>query len=321
MVLDEPVWIENERPVEFDVTGLGENSLDLVFTVDQFPVAGGKLEVLDVGSRPGGQVATTVLGCAKLGLRTAYLGVVGEDPAAEEALAPLREAGVRLDDVVHRSGAATRTATVLVRASDGERSVLVRRDPRLNAQSGEFSADTISRSRLLHVDVTDPDWALWAMEQAERAGVPVMLDLDQVVPGVERILERAQFPVVSDPFARAFGGEDELEVGLERIGALQGCRLAVATCGAGGSIALWKGQRIRVGAFPVEVTDSTGAGDAFRAGLIRGLLQGASVESMLRSAHAVAALSCQAMGAQAGLPDRAALHDFLDATESGQEGA
>ena len=84
---EESVWVEGGRHAEFDVTGLGENSLDLMFSVEQFPVAGGKVDLIDLGSQPGGQVATTVLGCAKLGLRTAYLGVVGEGPAAEAALA------------------------------------------------------------------------------------------------------------------------------------------------------------------------------------------------------------------------------------------
>ena len=319
MSAEEAVWVEGGRHAEFDVTGLGENSLDLMFSVEQFPVAGGKVDLIDLGSQPGGQVATTVLGCAKLGLRTAYLGVVGEGPAAEAALAPLRGAGVHLGEVIHRPGVPTRTATILVRPSDGERSVLVRRDPALDARPGEFSVETLSRSRLLHLDATDPELTLWAMRHAERAGVPVMLDLDQVVPGVEKILERAQFPVVSGPFARAFGGEDRVEAGLERMAASKACRLAVATCADDGAVALWQGAHIQVDAFPVEVADSTGAGDAFRAGLIWGLLRGQSVEPMLRSAHAVGALSCQAVGAQTGLPDEIALEAFLASHGSGPE--
>ena len=317
MSAEESVWVEGGHRAEFDVTGLGENSLDLMFSVEHFPVAGGKVDLLGLGSQPGGQVASAVLGCAKLGLRTQYLGVVGEDPAAEVVLAPLRGAGVHLGEVVHRPGVPTRTATILIRLSDGERSVLARRDPGLDARSGDFAIESLSRSRLLHLDATDPELSLWAMKQAERVGVPVMLDLDQVVPGIEKILERAQFPVVSGPFARAFGGDDRVEVGLERMGASKACRLAVATCADDGAVAFWQGEHIHVDAFPVEVTDSTGAGDAFRAGLIWGLLRGQSVAPMLRSAHAVGALSCQAVGAQAGLPEEVALKAFLASHGSG----
>lgn len=303
--------MDSHRGAEFDVTGLGENSLDRVFSVETFPVAGGKVELEDLGSRPGGQVATTVLGCTRLGLRSAYLGVVGRDSEAEAVLAPLREAGVDLEGVLRRGGARTRTATLLVRAEDGERSVLVSRDPGLNASGDEFSTRTWMRSRLLHLDATDPDLALWVSEQAHEAGVPVTLDLDAVVPGVERILERARFPVVSRSFAQAWGGEDDVGAGLRRMARTEACRLAVATCEADGAMAIFEDQLVHVPAFFVAVRDSTGAGDAFRSGFIWALLQGQGVEEVLRTAQAVAALSCRAVGAQAGLPDQVELQAFL----------
>jgi sugar/nucleoside kinase (ribokinase family) len=71
-------------------------------------------------------------------------------------------------------------------------------------------------------------------------------------------------------------------------------------------------------AFAVDERDTTGAGDAFRAGFIWGLLQGQAPERALRVANAVAALSCTAVGAQAGLPTRGALEALL---ETGQRRA
>jgi sugar/nucleoside kinase (ribokinase family) len=79
-----------------DVVGLGENSLDRLCVVDALPRSGEKCPVHDYAERPGGQVATTVLGCARLGLRCAYAGAVGDDPAGERVLAPLRKAQIDL---------------------------------------------------------------------------------------------------------------------------------------------------------------------------------------------------------------------------------
>jgi len=307
----EAVWVEQARHVEHDVIGLGENSLDHLVSLAEFPCAGGKTAGVDLGSHPGGQVAGAILGCAKLGLRCAYLGVVGEDAAAEEALAPLRRAGVNLGGVVRRLDAQTRSAMIFVRQSDGERSVLVRRDPRLEASERDFSARDLERARLLHLDATDPDLSLWAARHADRAGVPISLDLDEDGPGVESLLERAQFPVVSGLFAEAWGGGKGIEAGLERIAESRACRLAVATREREGALALWQGQWVRSPGFAVEVLDSTGAGDAFRAGFIWGLLQGQDVHQVLRTANAVAALSCQAVGAQSGLPDQSQLSSWL----------
>jgi sugar/nucleoside kinase (ribokinase family) len=307
----EAVWVEQVRHVEHDVIGLGENSLDRLISLADFPCAGGKTDGVDLGTHPGGQVAGAILGCAKLGLRCAYLGVVGDDAAAEEALAPLRRAGVNLDGVVRRLDAQTRSATIFVRESDGERSVLVRRDPGLDASKQDFSARALEGTRLLHLDATDPDLALWAARQAERAGIPISLDLDEAVPGVESLLERVQFPVVSRLFARAWGGGKGIEAGLERIAESSACRLAVATREREGALALWQGQWVQAPGFAVDVLDSTGAGDAFRAGFIWGLLRGQDVHQILRTANAVAALACQAVGAQSGLPDQTQLSSWL----------
>ena len=79
----------------FDVVGLGENSLDRIVTLDGWPSPGAKLSLEESGVHPGGQVASAILGCARLGLRCAYLGAVGQDEAAGTVLAPLRRAGVR----------------------------------------------------------------------------------------------------------------------------------------------------------------------------------------------------------------------------------
>jgi sugar/nucleoside kinase (ribokinase family) len=307
----EVVWVEQARHVEHDVIGLGENSLDRLVSLAEFPCAGGKTEGVDLGTYPGGQVAGAILGCAKLGLRCAYLGVVGEDAAAEEALSPLRRAGVNLGGVVRRRDAQTRTAIIFVRESDGERSVLVQRAPELDASEQDFSVQALERARLLHMDATDLDLALWAARQADRVGVPISLDLDEAVPGVESLLERVQFPVVSRLFAEAWGGGKGIEAGLERIAESRACRLAVATREGEGALALWQGHWVQSPGFAVDVLDSTGAGDAFRAGFIWGLLGGQGVHQILRTANAVAALSCQAVGAQSGLPDQTRLSSWL----------
>ena len=86
-------------PRPFDLLGVGECSLDSVLRVAALPPPGGKGVVEDWCEQPGGQVATAVLAAARLGLHTAYAGVVGDDAAAAQALAPLRAAGVDLSRV------------------------------------------------------------------------------------------------------------------------------------------------------------------------------------------------------------------------------
>ena len=308
--LDEALWRFAPGARRVDVVGLGENSLDRVCLVEDWPRGGVKQEILRSGVSPGGQMASALLGCARLGLRSAYLGAVGTDASAEQVLAPLEAAGIDLSGVQRIGGAATRSAVILVRARDGERSILAQRDPQVRLALESLDRRTIEDAGLLHIDASDPDASHWAAGVAREAGIPVVLDADHVEESTEALLARVDFPVVSEAFAREWGGSDNLADGLERL-AHSGSRLAVVTTGAGGALAAIGPHRLHSPAREVEAVDTTGAGDAFHAGLIWALFQGCPAESALDAAHAVAGLSCTALGAQMGLPDEKILREFL----------
>jgi sugar/nucleoside kinase (ribokinase family) len=131
---------------------------------------------------------------------------------------------------------------------------------------------------------------------------------------VEALLASADFPIVSRGFAEWISGSGSVTEGLRELLA-RGARLGVATLGAEGAIAQGRGDAapLRSAGFRVEVRDTTGAGDVFHAAFAFGLLQGLGPAALLRTANAAAAMSCRAVGAQGGLPDRAALEAFLAA--------
>ena len=308
---DTPLWRPGRRSVELDVVGLGENSLDHICLLDELPGAGEKLELTDCDWQPGGQVASALLGCARLGLRAGYLGAVGADAAGESVLAPLGRAGVDLSGVRVLPAVGTRTAVVLIRRLDGERSVLAHRDPRLRLLPAQLEAKEVERARVLLIDASDPDASEWAARAARAAGIPVVLDADQLWPGAERLLRLTDFPVVARELAEELGETGSPADGLRAL-VRCGARLAVATCGRDGALARAGERSFSSPAFAVEVRDTTGAGDAFHTGFIWGLLRGFGEESVLRLANAVAGLSCTAVGAQQGLPRRGELERFLE---------
>jgi len=91
---DAPLLESRRNDAAFDLVGLGEISIDTVARVERWPAAGQKVPITDLAELPGGQIATATLGCARLGMRTALMGVVGRDRGGKRALAPLEEAGV-----------------------------------------------------------------------------------------------------------------------------------------------------------------------------------------------------------------------------------
>lgn len=321
MVSSAALWKDWRPGAELDVVGLGECSLDQICVVDEFPAGAEKRPLLRHTTEPGGQIATAMLGCARLGLRAGYLGAVGDDPASEQVLAPLERAGVETTDVRRVAGAQTRTALIVVRQRDGERSVLAHRDPRLDIDPTSLDARQITRARVLHLDASDPDAALWAARTARENGIPVVLDADSLGPAPDRLLEVIDFPVVSRELAEEWGGTGSPADGLAKL-AGWGARLAVVTCGSEGALARLGEQTIRSASFAdeaAEVVDTTGAGDAFHAGFIWGLLQGWPAERVLRVANVVAGIACTRLGAQQGLPTRSEVLSRLDRDQAQEE--
>lgn len=287
------------------MVGLGQCSIDHVAVVDGFPPYAGKIAMTSYRRLPGGQIATALLACARLGLRTAFVSSVGDDGAAELVLAPLRAAGIDVSRVLEMPGAASQLALIVVDERRGERTVIWHRDPRLALPRARLERSDVERGRALHVDAGDPDVASWAARVARDAGRPVFADVDTVAPGVDDVLRAVDFPIVSSQFAeQRFGGPEEALRGLAELGA----RFPVVTLGERGAVG---GRCLASPAFEVEVRDTTGAGDVFHGAFIVAVLGGAGPERALRIANAAAAMNCRALGAQGGLPTPAELEAFL----------
>jgi len=295
-------------PRRFDVLGVGECSLDTWLWLDALPAPGGKAVVDEWRERPGGQVATAALAAARLGLRVEYAGVVGDDAAAAQVLAPLRAGGVEVSRVHVVPGARTRAAVIAVERESGERAVLGHRDPKLAEGRRALAALSLDEARLLLLDGSDFAVALPLARRARERGLPVVLDLDAAAPEAEELLAYVDFPVVSQGFAeRVYGSA---EAALDRFAAL-GARLPVVTLGATGAVARWQGRRLASPGFPVKVVDTTGAGDVFHGAFAWGLLTGLGAEALLRVANGAAACACTGLGAQGALPEAAELRAFL----------
>ena len=291
--------------------GVGECCLDHVGLLDDgLPAFAGKLPLSGYHAMPGGQVATALSAAARLGLRAGFVGAVGDDDAAARVLAPLEAAGIDVSRVKRIAGAPTQLAMILVDRRSGERTLVWYRDPKLTLEAADVDPAYVGRARALHLDTGHLEAATAAAKLAREAGIPVVLDADAPRPGLDALLPCVDFPIVSQAFAETSPGDASVSGALAAL-VRSGARMAVVTLGEEGAVARIGERLIRSPGFAVEARDTTGAGDAFRAGFLLGLLSGRSAEGTLEWAHAVAAHNCTGLGAQGGLPDRAALEGFL----------
>ncbi len=285
-----------------DLVGVGLNATDTVIPLAEYPAYGAKVEFSEMAVLPGGQVATAVVACQRWGLTTRYVGSLGDDSAAELHRAAFQAAGVEAR-IAPVANCASRQSVILVDAV-GERTVLWRRDHRLDLQPSDLRREWITGARALLVDGYDTAAATVAAGWARAAGIPVIADLDELYPGVEELLSLVDYPIVSRDFPCRLMKEPDLHEALQGMRRRYGSRLTAATLGPEGVLA-WDGAEFHHrAAFQVPVADTTGAGDLFHAGFIFGLLKGWPLDRQLDFACAAAALNCMKVGARGGIGSR-----------------
>jgi sugar/nucleoside kinase (ribokinase family) len=295
------------------IVGFGENSVDTVYGLPDYPQPGtatSKLAIQHRAIRPGGQVATMLATCAALGLPTRYVGAFGNDANAAVVREALRRRGVDTAMAFERE-ADNRYAVILIDASHGERVVLWHRDQALAIQSREVRAEWIRDATLVHVDATDEEAAIALARLARQAGLEVTCDIDQVSARSARLLDSVTIPILAEHVPLALTGEPNLERSLRAIRSGHQTQVIV-TLGNRGAAMLDGGHFLSVAGFEVEVVDTTGAGDVFRGAFVYALLRGDRPQAALSFANAAAAASCTRAGAMDAVPTLREIEELLE---------
>jgi ribokinase len=257
------------------LTVVGSVNLDLVARVERLPRPGETLTGATLERIPGGKGANQAVAAARLGADVRFIGCVGRDAEAGEALAGLKEANVDLH--VPEVDVPTGIAIILVDAAGENQIVVV---PGANAE-----VDLAARSHRI------TGAALCQLEIPDRA--------------VEQTRAQADWLCVNAAPARPLTVRPDLVVAnryeLEVIGQQPG--LVALTLGAEGAVLLEDGQEVTRAVPPdVDAVDGTAAGDAFTSCLVVSLLEGRDREEALHRACAAGAIAVSRFGAQPSLP-------------------
>ncbi|HYN85154.1 MAG TPA: PfkB family carbohydrate kinase [Pyrinomonadaceae bacterium] len=292
-------------PREFDCVGFGVNAVDHLVVVPAYPEFDTKTRLLEHALSAGGQTSSAVVALRRLGLRTAYAGRFGSDAEGRLGLETLRDEGVNVEFAEVVEGARTQIAFIIIDARTGERTIIWDRDERLAYRAEDAPAELARRGRVLHLDAHDPRACVVAARAAREAGAIVSADIDNIYDGLPELLPHIDVLIGSENFPRRLTGVADARAALvEMKSRLRGDAVAGMTIGARGAVLYHGGEFIEQPAFPVPggCRDTTGAGDAFHAGFIYGMLAGEELEACLTWGCAVAALKCRALGARSALP-------------------
>ncbi|GIU81900.1 MAG: carbohydrate kinase family protein [Acidobacteria bacterium] len=302
---------------EFDAIGFGTNAVDFLIVVPEYPKFNSKVELKDYYQLAGGEVASTMVGLSRLGMKTAYIGRFGDDAAGDFGLKTLIDEGVNVDFAEKVKGARTQIAFIVIDERNGERTIIWKRDEKLSYKPEEAPLEAADKGKILHMTPHDTAACCVMAKKAKSSGTIVSLDIDNVFDGLEDLLELVDVFISSQEFQHKFLGIAEQKTALQEIKARYGCKIVGTTLGDRGSLILCEDKFIETKSFQVPggCKDTTGAGDAFRAGFLYGILMNETVEVAAKFANAVAALKCRQIGARTALPDRSQLISFLSSYE------
>jgi ribokinase len=296
------------------VVVLGGPALDTIVRVDRFPEPDGNAVATALSRSHGGMGANIAVALARLGSRVALMGATGDDEIGQLLRERLQEEGVDLSAMVLRPETPTHSCFIAVNPK-GERIIFGLPGTLVLEQPEELDRELLRKVAALHLAPGYRSVALTAIEVARAAGAFISYTAGDVqwpegVPAAREIAAQVDLLIVNRVEAALLTGQEEPREALQALLEVVPGMVAL-TVGSQGVLVGAEGQVDHVPAYPVEAEDSTGAGDAFAAGLVTGLLRRLTPREATRFGAAVAALKLRRPGARTALPTLEEVLDFL----------
>ncbi|RLI13406.1 hypothetical protein DRO35_00320 [Candidatus Bathyarchaeota archaeon] len=314
--------------MSLDLIGMGEILID--FVAAEY---GSYIDVKLFQKCFGGAPMNTIVGAARLGLRTGVVTAVGEDPFGMFLIRELEDNGVDTSYVKIKKGMRTTISFVANEPETGERTFIFYRKPWVSGTADsslsieDIDMNYISRAKILHISgfslSQNPSGRviLEAVKQARSLGIRISFDptlrldvwrsaetIKRVYRKALRLSNIATFSLEESAFI--FGTENPEKVaekafkyGVDIVGVKMGSK--------GAFLQMKTGEKEHLPAFKVKAIDTTGAGDGWNAGLLTGLVREWDLHTCLLVANAVGALVVTKRGAITALPYKHELEKFL----------
>ncbi len=295
-----------------EVSSIGTLAVDYFGIVTRVPELDEKTMAERYEIHPGGVAGNVITQAARLGVSTGWIGKIGQDSTGDILRREFEKEGIDTSHMEVVPGKNSMFTWILV-DKRGYRTITMFPNVlnEFTAHDVESKhADYIRNSQVLMAEacVLPLSPVIRAMEIAKDAGVTVIFDLDVTPTGVEEMdmgsradLERALS--LADVFipckaaAVELLGTDQIVPNIDRLRQYGASTVAV-TLGEHGCVIATDDGAVEVPGFPVEVVDTTGAGDAFHGGFVYGFLNGMAPEKLGRFANACGAACCTKIGAR-----------------------
>jgi sugar/nucleoside kinase (ribokinase family) len=302
--------------MHLDVVIVSEINVDVVATgLTNPPAVGGEQFIDDVTLTAGSSGVLTASGLAALGSRVGLCGLVGDDLFGRYMLNYLDGQGINHTGVV--IDPKERTGASVVLSTPRDRAILTFRGSMSHFGLHDVRFDVVACARHLHLSSYFLQSALRAdvsalMTRAHALGLTTSADTGHdphQAWEVEDLWDGLDILLVNEVEACAISGAMDAAAALEWLVAR--VPTVIVKCGAAGALAARGPERVAMPSFAVEVVDTTGAGDAFDAGFLAGMIGGENLEACVRRGNACGALAAAHVGGAGGI-DAARVAQMID---------
>jgi ribokinase len=296
---------------------VGSYATGLTMKVERIPSAGETL--LGTGYRVdfGGKGSNQAVGCARLGAQVDFVAKVGRDSFGDMALGLYRAEGIGIANVTQSADAPTGVGFIVVEAQSGQNCIVL--DPGANElltpADVSAAASSLKSAAVVLTQLEIPvEAAETALSLGRMAGAVTILNPAPVRPLPASLLQRVDVLTPNETEARVLAGRapassvDPETVAHELI--RRGVKQVVMTLGERGALLVSDASCTRLPAISVRAVDTTGAGDAFNAGLATALAQGASLAQAVQFAVVTGAMAVTRDGVIPSLPRRQEVLEF-----------
>ncbi len=287
---------------------VGVITIDTIALVDKYPSADERVIAQEIARAGGGPAAVAAVALSRLGVKSAIVGTIGDDPDGKEVFRIFEKEGVDTSGI--SIGSSATSGSVIVASKEHSSRAISTRQPMVQSPINEAAKKLIAQAQWVHVD---------------HLGITRLIELG---------ISRGNGPLIS--FDAGYGVETfdpigvDLFVPTDRQMALRypGIDLAVAlendSMKAGNTVVATQGSAGSAGfspetglvtapGFSVDVKSTLGAGDVFHGALVAQLIHGFALQEAMIRANAVAALSCTGLDGQSKIPTTTELDAYLEA--------
>lgn len=294
---------------EFDVVGIGALNYDRLHFVDRFAKAGEEIKITRIFEAPGGSAANTIAALARLGVRCSFIGFIGDDEEGRKMLKDFQDAGVNLS-CIRKIGERSGTAIGFV-DEKGERLFYLYSGANDYFKADEKVLEHAKKAKIIHV-------SSFALEKCNREVGKIIRQVKEenekvklsyapgflCLSGKENLKENLELTDIlfcNEKEIKALACSDSAEKAVLGIKREFGIEIICITSGKKGCLIIADSSTIKEKAFRARVVDTTGAGDAFNAGFLYGIIKNKSLRECAKIANFLAAKCIEREGARQGL--------------------